>query len=168
MGAQIFNSIDRKRKSYRVRMSAKASEEMRTGLERIQEMKRTNRAPGTVGFVAFAGDDQRRTTELLNHASRGDTDYATMPAISLNYIAERLAKRFLFFEALPDGIEYPPFLFLAIGIQLIEPGRDLGRSRRIFHCQKINHIARYIHASRSVDAGSDSESHLSGVERTAA
>src|ERR1022692_178959 len=75
---QLRNLLHRKRTTHRVRVSAKTSEQLRTRLQRLQQMKRLDGAARPMRFAFLAGEDKRRTPIPLHDPSSANANHAAM------------------------------------------------------------------------------------------
>src|SRR5882724_11603470 len=101
-------------------MSTIARKQFATGLQGVQQMEGADRAAGAVRFLTIVGEYQRGTTVALHHASGGNADDATMPAVTVDHHAISVVQRRLLFEAGLDGFENPTLFLLAFSIELVK------------------------------------------------
>src|SRR5581483_1833742 len=108
------------RKSNRVRVSAVTCEHRFAALDRLQKVKRGNRAARSVSFLALARDYQRGSSVTLYHASGSDADHPSMPALTIHHDAERLAHLRGFIQASTNLINDAGLFRLTIAVQAIQ------------------------------------------------
>src|SRR5690348_1921192 len=106
-------------------MPAKASEQRAAGLQCFQQMKSSNRAPGTVRFLGIVGDHQRRPSPALHDSRGGDANHSAMPTLAVQHDAIGFRKRGLGLDPLFDLLHNAPLFLLAIYIELIQASRNL-------------------------------------------
>src|ERR1700685_3744203 len=103
-------------------MAAVARKESTTGLDRLQQMKRTNGAARAERLIAVARNHYRRTVVALNDPRRGDADAAAGPAFSIAHNAIARAAHGFVGEPLFHLAQDSPFFLLALGVETIEFG----------------------------------------------
>src|SRR5207248_5865348 len=116
-----------------MRMAAVAAKQIRTGFERIQQVKGGNGAARAVCLISVARDHQRRASVAFHHSRGGNSDHAAMPAISIDHRAECLSKRGLLLDAQLNRAHDAAFLFLTFRVELVSSISNLSRSRPILH-----------------------------------
>src|SRR5207244_12067478 len=118
-----------------MRMAAVAAKQIRTGFERIQQVKGGNGAARAVCLISVARDHQRRASVAFHHSRGGNSDHAAMPAISIDHRAECLSKRGLLLDAQLNRVHDAAFFFLTFGAVLVSSmsmfARSCGRLRTI-------------------------------------
>src|SRR5215472_11936536 len=140
-----------------VRMASVAGEQVAAGLDCFQKMKSADRAARAERFVSLAGDHHGRTVVALDDASRSDADDAAMPPIAIDDDAVGVTQCGLSGEALFNATKDPAFLFLAVGVELIELRRQLPRPGRVFHAEKFDDIASNIHPASGINPRGNAE-----------
>ena len=128
-------------------------------------MKSANRTARPEGFLAVARNYERGTIVALNHARGCYADDAAMPAFAVQHNAKGIAERRVAADALFERPQNAPLFFLAAGVELVEFAGQLAGTRRIFHAEKFDHIAGYIHAAGGIDAGRDTKPNFGGSGR---
>ena len=81
-----------------------------------------------------------------------------MPAVAIDDDAVSIAQSRIARETVFDRAQDAALLFLAVGVELIQLGRQLPGAGRFPHAEKFDHIASNIHSAGSIDAWSDAES----------
>ena len=89
-----------------------------------------------------------------------------MPAIAIHDDAITFGKSRIGGKALFDCAQDSLFLFLAIRIQFVELGGNFARAHLVLHREKVDDIARDVHAPGCVDARRDTESNFARSRRT--
>src|SRR5207249_11359762 len=129
-----------------MRMAAVAAKQIRTGFERIQQVKGGNGAARAVCLISVARDHQRRASVAFHHSRGGNSADAAMPASSIDHRAECLSKRGLLLDAQLNRVHDAAFFFLTFGVELVYSISNFARSGRILHAEKIDYVPRNIHA----------------------
>src|SRR5258708_39869545 len=101
----------------------------------------------------------------LNHACGRNANHAAMPALAVDHDAVGLAQSGIAVDAIVDCAQDSAFLFLALGVEPVKFAGQSPGARDILFAEQIDHSASYIHASGSIDAGSDAERNFGGAER---
>src|SRR5580698_10415135 len=91
-----------------------------------------------------------------------------MPALSVHHNAKRVWEGWVLLKTTGDGIEEATFFLLALGVQLIELGRDLAGACGILRAEEFDDIGSNVHATGGIDSGSDAKSDFAGSKRTPA
>src|ERR1700746_3385832 len=95
-------------------------------------MKSWNRSSRTMRLFAVTRDDQCRTAVAFYDPSRGNSDHAAMPAVSLYHHAERLAQRGVTRQSFINLLHNAPLFFLALAVEFVEPGGNVSCHCRVF------------------------------------
>src|SRR6266849_9724809 len=120
-------------------------------------MERRNRSSRAVRFVSFTRDDERWPPVAFHHPRSGNANHTAMPAFAVHDHAIGFAQRRLFLKPTKNAVHDAPLFLLTLGIQLIKPARYLSGTLHVFLVEKIDHVARDVHASGSVQARRDAE-----------
>src|SRR3954465_5771915 len=106
-------------------MSTKARKQLVAGFKRIQQMKRRDRPPRTVGLLCFLGNYQRWATSLFNHSRRHNPNDATVPSVTIKNHTELPCQARLSGKLLFNFCNDPLLFCLAFKIELVQFFRDL-------------------------------------------
>ena len=98
-------------------------------------MKRPDGTTGAVGFLAIAGNDERRATVALDDPGGGDADDAAMPTVTVDHHAEGIPQRRIFLDAGGDGFEDAAFFLLTIGVQPVQTAGELAGTDGVLHAE---------------------------------
>src|SRR5271165_5663190 len=149
-------------------MSAKAVEQLGTGLQRLQEMKRGNRTPRAVRLAIFARENERRTPPALHHARSANADDPAMPAFTLQHQTVGVLQLRRGFHSGVDFIGNALLRLLAVAVELVKLQRHLGRLRSVLLGEQANDALGHVHATGGVEPRSYAERDVTGAQRARA
>src|SRR5262249_45361562 len=138
-----------------------------TRFQCIKQMKSLYGSPGSIRLIFLAGDNQYGTTMFFHDARRGNPDHAPVPAFAVDDNAKRIANCRFFREPLFDAFDEAALFVLPLGIELIEPPRDLPRAVGVFDTEQFDYVAGSVHATGGVETRRDAEANFGGGERAA-
>src|SRR5215470_19625133 len=152
MRTQVGHALRGQREANCMCVATVAVKERTARLERIEQVECRNGPAGAVGFVAVPRNDKRRPAVALHDASSRDADHAPVPAVAVNDDAVSIPQSRFLCEARINLLQNSTLFFLALAIQLVEPGGEFAGTPGVFDTEEFNNVASYIHASCGVQA----------------
>src|SRR2546427_989966 len=147
-------------------MSAISAKNIGTRFERVEQMECWNGTSRTVGFVTIARNYQRWPAITLDNPRGSDADHSAVPSFSVNDYAESIVQRWFLGETGIDSIQNAALFFLTLSIEQVQAVGDLFRPRGIFHTEKFDYVASYVHASCRVQTRGDAKCDFSRGQRS--
>ena len=89
-----------------------------------------------------------------------------MPPFPIHDHAEAIAQRRILLEAFLDLVKDKALFVLALAVELIKPGGQFARTRRLLRAEKFNYVPRNIHTARSVESRCDPECNFTRGQTT--
>src|SRR5438105_12344834 len=104
-------------------------------LQRIQQMKRRNRAAGALGLAGLrvARDDERWPAVALDDARGHNANHAAMPAVAIEHQAIGGADFRVSIEPLLDLAHDARLFLLAVSVELVKLGGKLASAELILY-----------------------------------
>ena len=157
--AELGNALRRQREAYSVRVSTETGEQFAAALESLQQMKCRNGTAGAVALTILSADYKGRTVGALNHSCGGNADHSAMPAVTVEHDTASVSE-LRFDQALFERLHDLLLALLTIGVELIQPPRQLACFIFFLGLEEFNYRLCHIHASGSVHPRSDAESDI--------
>src|SRR5262245_35986548 len=127
-------------------------------------MKGSDGTARAVGLAVFAGNHQGGLAVALHHPCGDYANDAAMPAFAVEDEAVGIELRGIPLQTLLNLFHDALLLPLAVSVELVELLGQLARPGCVANGKQLNDVAGYIHASGSVQARRNAESHVAAGE----
>src|SRR5215831_936754 len=142
-------------------MATETRKQVATRFQRVQQVQRSNRSPGTVAFFALSRYNQRRPASLLHHARSHNAHHPAVPALAVKYQRELAGQVRLSREPILNLAEDSGLFGLPLQIEQVQFSGDLTATLRVLASEELDYVAGHVHATGGVDARTDTKSDVS-------
>src|SRR5579863_4567926 len=166
--SQIRNTLRRQRTAHRVGVTSEPREQLRTRLQRLQQMEGGNRAARAMGLAVFAREHQRRSMEALDHAGRANPNHPAMPTLTLDHQTISVAQFGTLLDLFMDRFDNALLFLLTVAVQAMELQGHLCRLLFVLFGEKLDDTFGDRRASSGIQPGRYPEGNVGGAKRAGA